>query len=81
MERGSGVVALGGFQRSMFDANNTLTRTQPAFPYPTVARYLGSGSTDDAGGLNAASMGWPRGAVHSNFSMVIGRSRIRLPVA
>jgi feruloyl esterase len=28
--------------------NGTVTRTRPVFPYPTVARYDGSGSTDDA---------------------------------
>jgi hypothetical protein len=29
-------------------ANGAVTRTRPVFPYPTVARYDGSGSTDDA---------------------------------
>jgi hypothetical protein len=28
--------------------NGTVTRTRPVFPYPTVARYAGAGSTDDA---------------------------------
>jgi feruloyl esterase len=28
--------------------NNTLVRTRPLCPYPAVARYSGSGSTDDA---------------------------------
>ncbi|MDN3354854.1 tannase/feruloyl esterase family alpha/beta hydrolase [Actinomadura sp. DC4] len=28
--------------------NGTVTRTRPVFPYPTVARYDGSGSADDA---------------------------------
>jgi Tannase and feruloyl esterase len=29
-------------------ANNITTRTRPVFPYPAVARYVGSGSIDDA---------------------------------
>jgi tannase/feruloyl esterase len=29
-------------------ANGAVTRTRPVFPYPAVARYVGSGSTDDA---------------------------------
>jgi hypothetical protein len=29
-------------------ANNITTRTRPVFPFPTVARYVGSGSSDDA---------------------------------
>ena len=28
--------------------NGAVTRTRPVFPFPTVARYIGSGSTDDA---------------------------------
>jgi Tannase and feruloyl esterase len=33
--------------------NGTVTRTRPVFPYPTVARYTGSGSTDDAANFTA----------------------------
>ena len=33
----------------------TVTRTRPVFPYPAVARYAGSGSTDDATNLVAAT--------------------------
>jgi hypothetical protein len=29
-------------------------RTRPVFPYPTVARYTGTGSTDDAASFEAA---------------------------
>ncbi|MGW0434201.1 tannase/feruloyl esterase family alpha/beta hydrolase [Micromonospora sp. NPDC003197] len=29
-------------------ANGTVTRTRPVYPYPTVARYDGTGSVDDA---------------------------------
>ena len=29
-------------------ANGSVARTRPVFPYPTVARYVGSGSIDDA---------------------------------
>jgi Tannase and feruloyl esterase len=31
------------------DANGKVTRTRPLFPYPQVAKYKGSGSTDEAG--------------------------------
>ena len=31
--------------------DGAVTRTRPVFPYPTVARYVGSGSTDDAANL------------------------------
>jgi hypothetical protein len=33
---------------SILDTSGQATRTRPVFPYPTVARYTGSGSTDDA---------------------------------
>jgi Tannase and feruloyl esterase len=33
---------------SLFDSSNNVTRTRPVFPYPTVARYSGKGSTDVA---------------------------------
>jgi feruloyl esterase len=38
---------------SLFDTDNNLTRTRPVFPYPTVARYLGAGSTDVAANFGA----------------------------
>jgi len=31
------------------DSNGKVTRTRPLFPYPQIAKYKGSGSTDDAG--------------------------------
>ncbi len=33
---------------SVLDSNGNATQTRPVFPYPTVARYTGSGSTNDA---------------------------------
>ena len=30
------------------DQSGKVTRTRPLFPYPQVAKYKGSGSTDDA---------------------------------
>ncbi|PJJ48221.1 feruloyl esterase [Mumia flava] len=33
---------------SATDDQGTVTRTRPVYPYPTVARYDGTGSTDDA---------------------------------
>jgi hypothetical protein len=33
---------------SIQNSSGQTTRTRPVFPYPTVARYTGSGSTDDA---------------------------------
>lgn len=33
---------------SLFDSSNNVTRTRPVFPYPKVARYSGSGSTNVA---------------------------------
>jgi hypothetical protein len=36
---------------SIVDASGQTTRTRPVFPYPTVARYTGSGSTHDAANL------------------------------
>ena len=30
------------------DQSGNVIRTRPLFPYPNVARYQGSGSTDDA---------------------------------
>jgi feruloyl esterase len=35
--------------------NGTVTRTRPVFPYPAVARYGGSGSTDDAANFIAST--------------------------
>ncbi len=35
--------------------NGTVTRTRPVFPYPAVARYAGSGSTDDAANFVAVT--------------------------
>jgi Tannase and feruloyl esterase len=34
-------------------ADGSVTRTRPVFPYPAVARYDGSGSTDDAANFAA----------------------------
>ncbi len=33
--------------------NGSVTRTRPVFPFPTVARYVGSGSIDDAANFTA----------------------------
>lgn len=35
--------------------NGTTTRTRPVFPYPTVARWTGKGSSDDAANFVAAA--------------------------
>jgi feruloyl esterase len=35
--------------------NGAVTRTRPVFPYPAVARYAGSGSTDDAASFVAVT--------------------------
>ncbi|GAA4517594.1 hypothetical protein GCM10023191_090320 [Actinoallomurus oryzae] len=36
-------------------ANGTVTRTRPVYPYPTVARYDGTGSVDDAANFRPAT--------------------------
>jgi hypothetical protein len=36
------------------DARGKVTRTRPLFPYPQVAKYKGSGSTDEAENFSAA---------------------------
>jgi Tannase and feruloyl esterase len=36
-------------------ANGTVTRTLPVYPYPTVARYDGTGSVDDAANFRSAT--------------------------
>jgi feruloyl esterase len=38
-------------------ANGAVTRTRPVFPYPSVARYAGSGSIDDAANFVAVTPG------------------------
>ena len=43
-----GGTAPGAIIASLADQNGNVTRTRPVFPYPAVARYTGSGSTDDA---------------------------------
>ena len=40
---------------SRFAADGTVDRTRPIFPYPLVARYDGTGSTDDAANFTAAT--------------------------
>jgi feruloyl esterase len=37
------------------DHDGHVTRTRPLFPYPQVAKYKGSGSTDDATNFESAS--------------------------
>jgi feruloyl esterase len=37
------------------ESNGKVTRTRPVFPYPRVAKYKGSGSSDDAANFVAAS--------------------------
>ncbi|TIC82677.1 tannase/feruloyl esterase family alpha/beta hydrolase [Nocardioides sp. GY 10127] len=44
---------------SSTDDDGTVTRTRPVYPYPTVARYDGTGSTDDAANFVPFT---PRGA-------------------
>ncbi len=39
--------------------SGTVVRTRPVFPYPLVARYTGSGSTDDAANFTAAKPAHP----------------------
>jgi feruloyl esterase len=41
-------VAPDNIVASRFAADGTVDRTRPVFPYPMVARYDGTGSTDDA---------------------------------
>ncbi len=38
----------GTIVASIVDSSGQATRTRPVFPYPAVAQYTGSGSTDDA---------------------------------
>ncbi len=52
---------------SMFDSSNTVTRTRPVFPYPTVARYSGSGSTNVAANFVPVT---PRHEPHVSLSFV-----------
>lgn len=40
---------------SRFAADGTVDRTRPVFPYPLVARYDGTGNTDDAANFAAAT--------------------------
>jgi feruloyl esterase len=47
--------------------NGAVTRTRPVFPYPTVARYDGTGSIDDAANFVAYT---PRKEVRTNDSWV-----------
>jgi feruloyl esterase len=35
--------------------NGSVTRTRPVFPFPTVARYIGTGSIDDAASFVAVT--------------------------
>ncbi|WP_240648380.1 tannase/feruloyl esterase family alpha/beta hydrolase [Pararobbsia silviterrae] len=57
----------GSIIASIVNSSGQTTRTRPVFPYPEVARYTGSGSTDDASNFVAApgsrdsnvSLHWP----------------------
>ncbi|WP_180731078.1 tannase/feruloyl esterase family alpha/beta hydrolase [Paraburkholderia sp. PGU19] len=44
----------GKIVASIVDSTGQTTRTRPVFPYPSVARYTGSGSTDDASNFVSA---------------------------
>jgi feruloyl esterase len=44
----------GKIVASIVDSTGQTTRTRPVFPYPAVARYTGSGSTDDASNFVSA---------------------------
>lgn len=52
---------------SIVDTSGQTTRTRPVFPYPTVARYTGSGSTDDAANFVPYT---PQGDPHVNLHWV-----------
>ena len=45
-------------------------RTRPVYPYPTVARYDGSGSIDDAANFVSST---PRQPVRDNFNWLGAR--------
>lgn len=45
----------GKIVASVVGANGQTTRTRPVFPYPAVAHYTGSGSTDDAANFVAST--------------------------
>ena len=47
------VAQVSGIRALLFDRNNNLVRTRPVFPYPTVARYLGSGDPNVAANFGA----------------------------
>jgi feruloyl esterase len=47
--------------------NGTVTRTRPVYPYPTVARYDGTGSIDDAANFVAYT---PPDQVHNDDNWV-----------
>ena len=47
--------------------NGAVTRTRPVFPYPAVARYVGSGSTDDAANFVAVT---PRTELRAGYRWV-----------
>lgn len=44
----------GRIVASIVDSTGQTTRTRPVFPYPAIARYTGSGSTDDAANFVSA---------------------------
>lgn len=52
---------------SIVDTTGQTTRTRPVFPYPAVARYTGSGSTDDAANFVSST---PHGDPYTDFHWV-----------
>ena len=57
----------GKIVASFIDSNGQTTRTRPVFPYPAVAHYTGSGSTDDAANFVADT---PRSDPHVNLHWI-----------
>lgn len=57
----------GKIVASIVDVNGNATRTRPVFPYPAVARYTGTGSTDDAVNFVAAV---PNAAPHVDLHWI-----------
>jgi len=55
VEEGSAPDQIIASKRQGIDAKSPITRTRPLCPYPQVARYKGSGSTDDASSFACAT--------------------------
>lgn len=65
----------GEIVATQIEDDGTATRTRPVYPYPTVPRYDGSGSTDDAANFEPVS-----GATSESFSTSSAASRRHSPM-